>query len=280
MRPLLAALLAGGLIGPVSLSLARPAAARPAPRVMSLDSCADQYVLALAPRAAVVGLSPRADAPDSFLRAQARGLPQRRTTIEAVLGARPDVVVRQWGGDARLTAALQRRGIRTLSLDDATDFAGVRANVRRVAQVLDRPAAGEALLARMDGKLARAAGAGRGRSALYLTPGGYTAGPNTMIDAIFGAAGFANASSQPYFSPAPLEALVLAPPRAVVLGFFDLTRAGADRWGPGRHAALRKATRGRVVASLPGAMLGCSAWFAADGALTLAEAARPQAAKP
>lgn len=246
-----------------------------AQRVMSLDSCADQYVLALAPREAIVGLSPRADAPDSFLRARAAGLPKRRATIESVLGARPDIVVRQWGGDARLTAATARRGIRTIGLDDVSDFDGVRGNVRKVAVALNRPAAGEALLARMDAKLARAAGAGRGQAALYLTPGGYTAGSGTMIDAMLRAAGFANASTGPYFSPAPLERLVLAPPRAVVLGFFDLTRAGADRWGPGRHAALRKATEGRVVASLPGAMLGCSAWFTADGALALAEAAKP-----
>lgn len=264
-----AALLAGLVAG--LAAFAGPAAAQ---RVMSLDSCADQYVLALAPRAAIVGVSPRADAPDSFLRAKAAGLPKRRTTLEATLGARPDVVVRQWGGDARLTAALSRRGVRTISLGDATDFDGVRANVRQVAQALDRQAAGEALLARMDADLARAAGAGKGRAAFYLTPGGYTAGPDTMIDAMLRAAGFSNAASQPYFSPAPLEKLVLNPPRAIVLGFFDLTRAGADRWGPGRHAALRKATQGRVIASLPGSMLGCSAWFAADGARVLAEAAR------
>ncbi|MEJ2814348.1 MULTISPECIES: ABC transporter substrate-binding protein [unclassified Caulobacter] len=268
-----AALLAGLIVG--LAAVADPAAAQTtARRVMSLDSCADQYVLALAPREAIVGVSPRADAPDSFLRAKAIGLPQRRTTIEAVLGARPDVVVRQWGGAARLTAAVARRGVRTISLGDATDFDGVRANVRQVAQALGRRAEGEALLARMDADLSRAEGAGRGRAAFYLTPGGYTAGPNTMIDAMLRAAGFTNASTQPYFSPAPLESLVLNPPKAVVLGFFDLTRAGADRWGPGRHAALRKTTRGRVVASLPGAMLGCSAWFAADGARTLAEAAR------
>jgi iron complex transport system substrate-binding protein len=128
---------------------------------MSLDSCADQYVLALAARETVVGVSPRADAPDSFLR-QGGGLPKRRTTLEAVLGARPDVVVRQWGGDARLTAAIARRGVRTVSLGDATDFDGVRANVRQVAQALNRQAEGEAVLARMDADLARAAGAGGG----------------------------------------------------------------------------------------------------------------------
>jgi iron complex transport system substrate-binding protein len=274
MRAALFAGLIAGLAVAVGPADARDAAPTTPKRVMSLDSCADQYVLALAPRPTIVGVSPRADAPDSFLRAKAAGLPQRRTTMEAVLGARPEVVVRQWGGDARLTAALTRRGVQTVSLGDAVDFDGVRANVRQVALALNRRTEGEALLARMDADLARAAGAGRGRSAFYLTPGGYTAGPNTMIDAMLRAAGFANASTQPYFSPAPLEQLVLNPPKAVVLGFFDLTRAGADRWGPGRHAALRKATRGRVIASLPGGMLGCSAWFAADGARVLAEAAR------
>jgi iron complex transport system substrate-binding protein len=268
-----AALLAGLAVG--LAVIATPAVAQTSPgRVMSLDSCADQYVLALAARETIVGVSPRAAAPDSFLRVKAIDLPKRRTTLEAVLGARPDVVVRQWGGDARLRAALARRGVRTISLGDATDFDGVRANVRQVAHALNRGPVGEALLARMDADLARSAGAGQGRAAFYLTPGGYTAGPSTMIDAMLRAAGFTNAAAQPYFSPAPLESLVLKPPKAVVLGFFDLTRAGADRWGPGRHAALRQATRGRVVASLPGAMLGCSAWFAADGARVLAEAAR------
>jgi iron complex transport system substrate-binding protein len=93
-----------------------------------------------------------------------------------------------------------------------------------------------------------------------------------MIDAMLRAAGFTNASTQPYFSPAPLERMVLKPPKAVVLGFFDLTRAGADRWGPGRHAALRR-RQGPVVASLPGAMLGCPAG-SPPTARALAEAAR------
>ncbi len=154
-----AALFAGLIVGLAAVT--GPVAAQTAPRrVMSLDSCADQYVLALAPREAIIGVSPRADAPDSFLRAKAAGLPQRRTTMEAVLGARPEVVVRQWGGDARLTAAIARRGVRTVGLGDATDFDGVRVNVRRVAQALDRQPEGEALLARMDADLARAAGAG------------------------------------------------------------------------------------------------------------------------
>lgn len=244
------------------------------PRVMSLDSCADQYVLALAPREAIVGLSYRAVAADSYMREQAVGLPLRRATFENLVSARPQLVVRLWGGDARLSKALQTRGVETVTLDDATDFAGVRANIRKVAAALDRGPQGEALISTMNARLKAAAGAGRGRKALYLTPGGYTAGANTLIDAMLRAAGYANATPAPYFAPVSLEQMVMTPPAAVVLGFFDRARAGADRWGPGRHAALRRVVGRRTVASLPAAVVGCPAWFAADGALTLAKAAR------
>ena len=256
-----------------ALALA-PALAVAGPRVMSLDSCADQYVLALAPRETIVGLSHRAVSPDSYMRAEARGLPLRRATFESLVAARPEVVVRLWGGDARLSKALRGKGVTTVALDDAADFDGVRGNIRKVAAALDRKPRGEALIARMDAKLARAAGAGQGRPALYLTPGGYTAGANTLVDAMLKAAGYANATKSPYFAPVSLERMVMSPPAAVVLGLFDLAKAGSDRWGPGRHAALRDAIRTRTVADLPAKVVGCAGWFAADGALALAEAAR------
>jgi len=106
--------------------------------VLSLDQCADQFVLALSPRDSIVGLSTRADDPDSHLRALAAGLPLRRTTLESALAARPDLVVRYWGGDPRFVAQLQQRGARVVTIEDATDFGGVRANVRRVPAALDR----------------------------------------------------------------------------------------------------------------------------------------------
>ena len=250
-----------------------PAAAA-APRVMSLDSCADQYVLALAPRDAIVGLSHRAVSRDSYMRRQAVGLPLRRATFESLVSARPDVVVRLWGGDARLSRALAGKGVTTVTLDDAADFETLRGNVRKVAAALGRRPEGEALIARMDAQLARAAGAGKGRRALYLTPGGYTAGSSTLIDAMLKAAGYGNAVSAPFFAPVSLEQLVMKPPAALVLGLFDTARAGADRWGPGRHAALRRLIGARTVASLPTEVVGCPGWFAADGVAMLAEAAR------
>ena len=253
--------------------LAFAGSAMAAPTVMSLDSCADQYVLALAPRASIVGLSARADDLDSYMRGRAAGLPVRRATTESVLAIRPDLVVRYWGGDARLDAALTRRGIRVVKIEEAADFKGVRANVRAISTALGHPAEGEALVARMDARLERARGAWKGAPALYFTPSGFTTGPGSLVDAMMRAAGMTNLATGSTWKPIPLERLVMNPPQAFVLGFFDSFAVAMQRWGPGRHSALRKRLAGRTAASLPSAILGCPAWFAADGADLLARAA-------
>ena len=244
-----------------------------APTVMSLDSCADQYVLALSPRASIVGLSARADDPDSYMRAAAGGLPVRRATTESVLAIRPDIVVRYWGGDARLERALQRRGVRVVRIEEATDFKAVQANIRIVSAALGQSARGEALVARMDAKLAKAAGAWKGAPALYFTPSGFTTGPGSLVDAMLRAAGMTNLATGSTWKPIPLERLVTHPPSAFVLGFFDRFAVAMQRWGPGRHAAVKTRLANRTAASLPSSILGCPAWFAADGAEVLARAA-------
>jgi iron complex transport system substrate-binding protein len=238
-----------------------------------LDQCADQYVLALSPRAAIVGLSPRADDADSRLRAQAAGLPKRRATLEAALAARPDVVLRTWGGDPRLLAALRARGVQVVSLDGAPDFAGIRADIRAAAFALQQPAAGEALIAGMNAKLAASIGAWGGTRAVYLTPGGATAGPGTLPDAILVAAGMTNAETRPGFRLITLERLAARPPRAVVFGFFDTFQLTGDHWGVGRHRVLRRLMDERAVARLPGELLGCADWSAAEAVARLASEA-------
>jgi iron complex transport system substrate-binding protein len=257
----------------IAVTLALAPAAQAAPRVLSWDQCADQYVLALSPREAIVGLSTRADDADSRLRALANGLPQRRVDLETALAARPQVVVRYWGGDPRLVRAVSARGAKVVQIDEATDFAGVRANIRKVAAALGRQAAGEALVADMDTRLARAAGAWGGLRGLYLTPGGVTAGSGTLVGAIMAAAGMANAETRAGFQTLSLEQMALDPPAAVVLGFFDTVQA-TDAWAVGRHAVIRRIAKRRTVANLSGALLGCPDAGAAFAAERLAEQAR------
>lgn len=237
-------------------------------RVMALDQCADQYVLALRSDADLA-LSPRADDPDAWLREAARGRRKVRPTLEAAVGFRPDVVVRYWGGEPRLLARLEATGVRVATIPDATDFEGVRANIRTVAAALGVPGRGEALIARMDARLAQGGPPPPGPrpGGLYLTAGGFTAGSSTLIDAILSAAGYRNLADKPYFTPVSVERIALQPPVRFVLGFFDQARG--DWRGPGRHPVVRRAARGRVAASLPAAALTCPAWFAADAAAML-----------
>ena len=173
-------------------------------------------------------------------------------------------------GEPRLLARLDARRTPTAIISDATDFNGIRANIRSVAQALDAHDRGEALIERMDARLLQAAPKTAARpTALYLTPGGFTAGKETLVDAIFSAAGFRNAADKPYFNPVSVERVALFPPVRFVLGFFDQARG--DWRGPGRHPVVRKAAQGRVAARLPAAALTCPAWFAADAAAMLAE---------
>jgi iron complex transport system substrate-binding protein len=261
------------------MALSLSPAVQASPRVLSLDHCADQYVLALSPRDKIVGLSKRADDADSALRGQALGLPLVRADLEAGIASRAEVAVVNWVGDGRLVQRLRARGVEIVRIGEAKGFEDIRRNIRQVAAALGESARGEALIADMDAKLARAAGAWRGASAVYLTPAGFTAGPGTLVDRILTSAGMTNAERRPGYSSASLETLALDPPKTVVLGFFDTFQLAGDSWGAGRHGVMRRLARERAVASLPGELLGCPDWTAADAVAQLAAKA-PKAGAP
>ena len=238
-------------------------------RVMSLDGCADQYVLSMLPDADLA-LSPRADDSDSYMASAAKGRRRMRPSLEGAVGFQPDIVVRQWGGDARLTAALTRRGVRVVEIGDATDLTQVRANILRVAGELGRPDVGRRLAADMDARLARADAASRPREpALYLTASGWTTGPGSLVDDVMRAGGLENATTAPGFGAVSLERLALAPPRRFVLSFYD--RPGSDRHGVGRHEVVRRAVSKGEAARVPASLLSCPAWFTAEAVEIIAQ---------
>jgi len=244
------------------------------PRVFSIGQCADQYVLAMAPRGDIVGLSYRAGGFDSYMRDRATGLPLRRPSLEAILASRAQLVVRYWPQDERLARELRRRGVRIVTIEDANDFNAIRVDIRAVAAALGQAGRGEALIMGMDRELADARGAWDGTSALYLTSGGFTAGRDTLVGAMMTAAGMDNLAKASFFAPAPLEQMALHPPQALVLGFFDRPSLSGQPWAFGRHELVQRLIRERAVAYLSPTILGCPAWFAADGARDLAAAAR------
>lgn len=244
------------------------------PRVFSTDYCADQYAIALAVPGDIAALSPESRRDFSYLRKAAASLPQARPTLEAALGRGAEVVLRSWGGDA---AAFERAGLLVVTLPSADDFEGVRRNIRSAAAALHAEERGEALVANMNARLkALPPIAGDAPSALYVTPGGVTAGRKTFVDAMFSAAGVKNAAGdQDYWPALPLESLVRRPPSFVVAGFFRTDEVGADNWSAARHPAFKAAFDGARLVHLPADVLACPAWFAADGVEAIRRAAAP-----
>lgn len=167
--------------------LAFPAAA--AERVVSLNLCTDQYLLALAPERAAAVTHLARDPTLSVMADAARHVPSVRADAEAVLALRPQLVLAApWG--ARVTlVALERRGVRVERIALPDSFAAIRAATRQLAGLLGVPERGEALLEGLDPPPA----APRGK-AIALEPRGLTARPGSLRDAVLRAAGFENAS--------------------------------------------------------------------------------------
>jgi iron complex transport system substrate-binding protein len=262
-RALLALTLLGGA----------PAGAAEAPRrIISVDYCADQYVLRFAPRAHILAVSPDAAASFSYERASAIGLPTVRPRAEDVLVKKPDLVVRAYGGGPRLPGFLERAGIPVLEVGWVQDIDGVMVNVERLAAGLGAVAEGRALVRKMKARLA-ALPQRSDRSVLYMTPAGVSAGPGTLVHELLTRAGLANFQAEPGWRPLPLERLAYEQPSLIAAAFFGASTNHLDSWSPSRHPVARAQLRARDVVPLDGAWTACGGWFLVDAVEALARGA-------
>ena len=247
--------------------------------MVSLDYCSDQYVLEFVERERIVGLSPDSEARFSYLRERARGLPQVRPNAEEVLARRPDLVVRSYGGGPGTAAFYRRAGVRVVQLGFADDLAGVREVLLRAASDLGVPARGEALAAEFDARLAAVAAwvedrrtAAARPTALYLTPGGVSAGSGTLVHELLAAAGYDNFLTEPGFREIPLERLARERPDRLVPAFYDAPEAHAGHWSAARHPLVRSLFAEGPTTALSGAWTACGGWFLLDAVEALAAA--------
>lgn len=258
----------------IAWTLAALAAHAQPNRIVSADFCADQYVLRLASRDQIAAVSRFADGEDSYERARARGLRQVRPTLEEVAPLRPDLVVRTFGGGPQFEAALARHNIRVLNIGWIEDIDGVLREVRRLGAAFGHAGRAEAFARTLEARRrAIAARRAPGLSALYITPGGVTAGRGTMVDAIFREAGIANLERGEGWRPAPLERLVRDRPERLVLSFFDYGGVRADAWSAARHPLLRRIIAATPHVTWPSSWTACAHWGALDAAEAL-QAAR------
>ena len=270
---------AGAILACLLLSLAACDAPPAAPaqagefrsmRIVSLDYCADQYVLKLVERKRILALSPDAAKEFSYLRESAAGVPTVRPVAEDVLVLRPDLVIRSYGGGPNAAAFYARAGVPVLNVGNAGTIEEILSVMAQVAAGLGETTRGQAVIDDTRRRLAALSTGLTGPLALYMTPSGVTTGPGSLVHEMLLAAGLPNYQQDPGWRPIPLERLVYQPPELIAYANFNASTAHRDLWSAMRHPLARNQFRDREVASLQGAWIACGGWFLLDAVEALA----------
>lgn len=202
---------------------APPASPSKPMRVMSMNECTDQLVLALLPPGRIASVTWLSRDPGSSLMAtEARKVGVNYGLAEDVIEQQPDLVIAGSSTTPATRAMLKRLRYPMIEVGFANGFDDVRALTRQVAAAVGEPARGEAMIARMDRTLAALDRdpAPRLRVASWDRIG-FSAAKGTLQDAILEAAGARNVANEPpasgYGEP-DAEVLLLTAPALLVQG--------------------------------------------------------------
>ena len=211
------------LLAAVALLASATAARCDAPkRILSINLCADQLLVALADPAQIAGLSRFATDPLLSATAEkAQSFPRTDQRSEAAIALQPDLVLAGSSDRSAMRRALARLGLRVHEVPIVTDIAGARAQVRELAALLGHSARGEALVAEIDAARARLSAVARTKdaTALLVERKGYVTGPDSLAAALLRTAGFVPPEGAPHGLGGfiPLERLLMLRPDVLVL---------------------------------------------------------------
>ena len=245
-------------------------------RVVSLDFCADQYALKMLKPENILALSPDAQAPFSYMREAAKGLPSVRSSAEDVIVLKPDLVIRSYGGGPQAAKFFERAGIPVVNIGWADDIEGLKTVTMDVATALGAPDKGKAIVNKMTTRLNALEKREHKPMALYVTPAGTTSGPGTLIDEMIVAAGLENFESSPGWRSLPLERLAYEQPDMIAAAFFDTNKTERHGWSAMRHPIAREQMKNLPTVDLKGSWMSCGAWFAIEAVEALAQSGSVQ----
>jgi iron complex transport system substrate-binding protein len=241
--------------------------------VVSLDYCADQYVLKLVPPDQILSLSKDATREFAYMREAARGFRQVRPVAEDIIALQPDLIVRTYGGGPNITQFFTRLDIPVLQIGYANSVDSIKTVINTVATQLGVPQAGDEIVADMERRIAALSPSAKGRQTLYVTPGGVTGGPGTLVNSMMTVAGVANYQTQPGWRSLPLEALAYKKPHLVATAFYGDKTSHGNFWSAARHPVIRDQLGKTNSVALRGATTACGGWFIVDAIELLASAA-------
>jgi iron complex transport system substrate-binding protein len=215
--------------------VAAPARADPRPqRVVSINLCADELLIALADPTQIADLSVYATDPEmGYLADEAKHFRHDAGPAETVVAMAPDLVLAGRFSKRETRATLTALGYRLVELEPARSVADSIAQIRRIAAILGHPERGEALIDRIDQARERATAAAvktsaRRRSVVAYLRRGYVTGSNTLTDELLSIVGLDNAGSRLAGRTGglvPLEKVVADPPDYLLLSSSHLSAA-------------------------------------------------------
>ena len=241
---------------------AQPAVAEPPRRVVSINLCTDQLLLALAEPGQIAALGRWAQIREmSFLAPAAMRHVLVRGTAEEVLRLRPDLVLAGTFSGSATRAILQAQGIRVETFTPPLTLAQARSEIIRAAALLGHPDRGTALIVAIDAALGAARPLGGGpMTVLALQRRGYVSGADTLLSDALAEVGFVNAAAGlgvRSVERASLETIAKARPDVLVVE--ELARHAPDQANALlRHPVLARMVPASRMLRVPVAELTCA----------------------
>jgi iron complex transport system substrate-binding protein len=207
--------------------IAAPAAAEAPHRIVSLNVCADELLLALADRDQLAALSIyAADRTMSFLATDADAIRHDTASAEQVVALRPDLVFAGTFTKRATREILTRLGYTLTLLAPARTVDQSIQQIRQVAALVGHPERGETLIAAIDAARTRAKAvvAGARLTAAAYQRRGYVTGSGTLTADLLTTVGLIDAGGKLARGSGgfvPLERLVADPPDILVVGSVD-----------------------------------------------------------
>jgi iron complex transport system substrate-binding protein len=200
-----------------------PAAAIDQPRIASMNVCTDQLLLTLADPGQIVGLSRYArDRFQSWAADEARRYPILSGGAEDILLLKPDVAVASLFDKRATRELLKDNGIQLVEFDVPRSLDDVKAQIRRMGQIVQHPDRANAEIAKLDVAIARArqAVAQNHVRVLPLSRRGWVSGSESLLSSLLAETGLFNAAGAlgvGYGGFASLEQIVELKPDFIVV---------------------------------------------------------------
>lgn len=197
------------------------------PRIASINLCTDQLLVALADPSQIVGLSPYSrDPAQSWDAAKAKQFPQLSGEAEDVLVLKPDIVV---AGDFTKRATrelLKDKGLRVEDFDFARSLDDVKAQIRRMGDLVRHPDRAAAEITKLDDAISRVrtTAARKPYRVLALSRRGWVTSGDSLASSILSVTGLRDASDDfgfKYGGFASIEAIVSLKPDFLLVSDGD-----------------------------------------------------------